>query len=63
MNHVQLGCSRPGMDYPDVTFVLQVGQMDRSKYIHPLGRTACAGKNGKGGLFLANYEVSIRTVG
>ena len=52
-----------GMDYPDVTFVLQVGLMDRSQYIHRLGRTARAGKDGKGGLLLADYEVSIRTVG
>jgi len=33
-----------GMDYPDVTFVLQVGLTDRSQYIHRLGRTARAGK-------------------
>lgn len=45
-----------GMDYPDVTYVLQVGLTDRSQYIHRLGRTARAGKNGKGGLLLADYE-------
>jgi len=45
-----------GMDYPDVTFVLQVGLTDRSQYIHRLGRTARAGKDGKGGLLLADYE-------
>ena len=45
-----------GMDYPDVTFVLQVGLTDRAQYIHRLGRTARAGKDGKGGLLLANYE-------
>merc|ERR1712003_577957 len=39
-----------GMDYPDVSFVLQVGLTDRSQYIHRLGRTARAGKSGKGGL-------------
>ena len=44
------------MDYPDVTFVLQVGLTDRSQYIHRLGRTARAGKDGKGGLLLADYE-------
>ena len=33
-----------GMDYPDVSFVLQVGLTDRSQYIHRLGRTARAGK-------------------
>ncbi|KAL7537191.1 hypothetical protein ACHAXR_007650 [Thalassiosira sp. AJA248-18] len=45
-----------GMDYPGVTFVLQVGLTDRSQYIHRLGRTARAGKEGKGGLLLADYE-------
>ena len=45
-----------GMDYPDVTYVLQVGLTDRSQYIHRLGRTARAGKDGKGGLLLADYE-------
>uniref|UniRef100_A0A7S4AEW1 ATP-dependent RNA helicase n=1 Tax=Pseudo-nitzschia australis TaxID=44445 RepID=A0A7S4AEW1_9STRA len=45
-----------GMDYPGVTFVLQVGLTDRSQYIHRLGRTARAGKDGKGGLLLAEYE-------
>jgi ATP-dependent RNA helicase MSS116 len=45
-----------GMDYPDVTFVLQVGLTDRAQYIHRLGRTARAGKDGKGGLLLSNYE-------
>ena len=33
------------MDYPDVTFVLQIGLTDRSQYIHRLGRTARAGKD------------------
>jgi len=45
-----------GMDYPDVSFVLQVGLTDRSQYIHRLGRTARAGKSGKGGLLLTDYE-------
>lgn len=45
-----------GMDYPDISFVLQVGMTDRSQYIHRLGRTARAGKSGKGCLLLADYE-------
>jgi hypothetical protein len=33
-----LGCR--GMDYPDVTFVLQVGApSDRAQYIHRIGET------------------------
>jgi ATP-dependent RNA helicase MSS116 len=36
--------------------VLQVGLTDRAQYIHRLGRTARAGKDGKGALLLANYE-------
>ena len=48
--------SARGMDYPDVTYVLQVGLTERSQYIHRLGRTARAGKEGKGCLLLAPYE-------
>lgn len=48
--------SARGMDYPDVTFVLQVGLTERSQYIHRLGRTARAGKEGKGALLVADYE-------
>ena len=50
-----------GMDYPDVSYVLQVGLTDRSQYIHRLGRTARAGKDGKGGLLLADYEKDFMT--
>ena len=48
--------SARGMDYPDVTFVLQVGLTEREQYIHRLGRTARAGKGGKGMLLLAPFE-------
>ena len=48
--------SARGMDYPDVTFVLQMGLTERAQYIHRLGRTARAGKEGKGALLLAPYE-------
>jgi len=48
--------SARGMDYPDVTFVLQVGLTERAQYIHRLGRTARAGKNGMGALLLTSYE-------
>lgn len=53
--------SARGMDYPDVTFVLQVGLTDRAHYTHRLGRTARAGKNGKGGLLLALEEEKFMT--
>lgn len=49
--------SARGMDYPDVTHVLQVGLTDREQYIHRLGRTARVGKQGMGWLLLAPFEV------
>ena len=49
--------SARGMDYPDVTFVLQVGNPpDRAQYLHRLGRTARAGRDGAGLLLLCDYE-------
>ncbi|CAM9876759.1 unnamed protein product [Choristocarpus tenellus] len=49
--------SARGMDYPDVSGVIQVGlPTDRAQYIHRLGRTARAGKNGHGVLLLCDYE-------
>lgn len=49
--------SARGMDYPDVTFVLQVGvPSDRAQYIHRIGRTARAGKSGSGYLLLHDFE-------
>lgn len=44
------------MDYPDVTFVLQVGLTDKEQYTHRLGRTARAGKGGAGMLLLMDFE-------
>jgi len=49
--------SARGMDYPDVTFVLQMGNPpDRAQYLHRLGRTARAGREGAGLLLLCDYE-------
>ncbi|WOK94856.1 DEAD-box ATP-dependent RNA helicase 48-like [Canna indica] len=49
--------SARGMDYPDVTLVIQVGiPPDREQYIHRLGRTGREGKDGKGILLLAPWE-------
>jgi len=40
--------SARGVDYPDVTHVIQIGTArDRETYIHRLGRTGRAGKAGK----------------
>merc|ERR1740123_2345877 len=45
--------SARGMDYPDVSFVLQVSlPSDKAQYVHRLGRTARAGKSGQGMLLL-----------
>lgn len=42
-----------GMDFPDVTHVIQIGlPPSREQYIHRLGRTARAGKEGEGWIFL-----------
>uniref|UniRef100_A0AAV1T3A4 ATP-dependent RNA helicase n=1 Tax=Peronospora matthiolae TaxID=2874970 RepID=A0AAV1T3A4_9STRA len=51
--------SARGVDYPDVSLVLQVGLTDRDQYIHRLGRTARAGMKGKGVLVLAEFETSL----
>lgn len=49
--------SARGMDYPDVTFVLQLGNPpDRAQYLHRLGRTARAGREGAGLLLLCDFE-------
>jgi ATP-dependent RNA helicase MSS116 len=46
-----------GMDFPNVTHVIQVGlPRDRDSYIHRLGRTARAGKEGEGWLLLTPLE-------
>ncbi|KAE8911100.1 DEAD-box ATP-dependent RNA helicase 25 [Phytophthora fragariae] len=51
--------SARGVDYPDVSLVLQVGLTDRDQYIHRLGRTARAGMKGKGVLVLAEFEAPL----
>jgi ATP-dependent RNA helicase MSS116 len=49
--------SARGVDYPDVTLVIQVGlPADREQYIHRLGRTGRKGKDGLGLLLLAPWE-------
>ncbi|KAL1978559.1 hypothetical protein VTN31DRAFT_1418 [Thermomyces dupontii] len=46
-----------GMDFPDVTHVIQIGSpRTREAYIHRLGRTARANKEGEGWLFLHDLE-------
>ena len=52
--------SARGMDYPDVTRIVQVGlPSDKNQYVHRLGRTARAGKTGDGVLLLADFERSF----
>jgi ATP-dependent RNA helicase MSS116 len=52
--------SARGVDYPDVTHVIQVGLPEsREQYIHRLGRTARAGKEGSGLLVLLPFESSF----
>ncbi|KAK1603453.1 hypothetical protein QYE76_037315, partial [Lolium multiflorum] len=49
--------STRGVNYPDVTLVLQVGvPPGREHYIHRLGRTGREGKSGKGVLLIAPWE-------
>lgn len=49
--------SARGVDYPNVTHVVQVGSAsDRETYIHRLGRTGRAGKSGKGILLLVHPD-------
>ena len=46
-----------GMDFPEVTHVIQIGlPRERDSYIHRLGRTGRAGKEGEGWLFLTPFE-------
>ena len=45
------------MDFPEVTHVIQIGlPRERDSYIHRLGRTGRAGKEGEGWLFLTPFE-------
>jgi ATP-dependent RNA helicase MSS116 len=49
--------SARGIDYPDVTHVIQIGVPEsRDHFIHRLGRTARAGKGGTGLLVLFPFE-------
>ncbi|KAJ3380894.1 hypothetical protein HDU92_005697 [Lobulomyces angularis] len=49
--------SARGVDYPDVTLVLQVGiPSTRDLYIHRIGRTGRAGKDGEAILILSPFE-------
>ena len=48
-----------GMDYPDVTLVVQMGMTTRDQYIHRLGRTARAGKKGSGVLVCSPDEFRL----
>lgn len=48
-----------GLDFPNVTHVIQVGApTDREQYIHRIGRTGRAEKDGEGWLILPQSDVS-----
>ncbi|CAK0840183.1 unnamed protein product [Prorocentrum cordatum] len=54
------GVSGRGMDYPDVTLVVQVlAPESRDQYVHQVGRTARGGKLGCSLLLLADAEVGF----
>jgi len=49
--------SARGMDFPDITFIIQVGLTSRELYVHRLGRTArSTGFQGSGLLLAAPFE-------
>ncbi|KAF9700468.1 hypothetical protein EKO04_001367 [Ascochyta lentis] len=48
-----------GMDFPNVSHVIQIGlPRDRESYIHRLGRTGRAGKEGEGWIVITPFEKS-----
>eukprot|EP01060_Flectonema_neradi_P010931 TRINITY_DN1801_c0_g1_i1.p1 TRINITY_DN1801_c0_g1~~TRINITY_DN1801_c0_g1_i1.p1 ORF type:complete len:622 (+),score=114.43 TRINITY_DN1801_c0_g1_i1:153-1868(+) len=51
--------SARGVDYPDVTLCLQVGLTTREQYIHRVGRTGRAGREGCGIVLLCPFETCI----
>ncbi|KAJ1951369.1 hypothetical protein FBU59_000200 [Linderina macrospora] len=52
--------SARGVDYPDVSMVLQVGiPTEAESYIHRLGRTGRAGKSGEGVILLTEMETEF----
>ena len=48
--------SARGMDYPDISLIIQVGMVNRDQYIQRLGRTGRAGKSGEGVLIVSDFE-------
>ncbi|KAL7531192.1 hypothetical protein ACHAXR_003889, partial [Thalassiosira sp. AJA248-18] len=55
--------SARGVDYPNVTHVIQYGSAEnRETYIHRLGRTGRAGKKGRGILILAGRDEERQTI-
>lgn len=52
-----------GMDFPNVTHVIQVGvPASRDTYIHRIGRTARGNKEGEGWIFLTNLEAQENSI-
>lgn len=51
--------SARGMDYPDVTLVVQLGIVSQNQYTHRVGRTGRIDKNGEGALICTPYEFPV----
>ncbi|KAJ3123624.1 hypothetical protein HK098_001792 [Nowakowskiella sp. JEL0407] len=48
--------SARGVDYPDVSLVIQLGMTSKEQYVHRTGRTGRAGSSGKSILVLSEFE-------
>lgn len=51
--------SARGLDFPGISLVIQVGLTDADQYVHRLGRTARAGREGHGIILLAPFEQKL----
>lgn len=48
--------SARGLDFPNVSLIIQIGLTAKDQYVHRLGRTARAGNEGHGIIMLAPFE-------
>lgn len=45
-----------GVDYPDVSLVVQMGMTDKETYVHRVGRTGRGGKSGEAVMIVSDFE-------